>query len=226
VVLPRLAQAEGLLIDPSFVAIAPLGGRHVHYFWKLLKGLSIPYATLLDLDIGRKGGGYGRVKTAIVELIENGYSREELLETEDGGQADLEKMHTWKTGESLAGWVSFLQDYSVFFSDPLDLDMAMLKAFPKAYEAIIPTGSGPSGKKETAVDTVLGEGGAGITPYNELHPGYEELMPAYRYHFCTHSKPATHLRAFTHLDDAALRKDTPEPYRALLKHVMDNLARE
>ncbi|MGY4173476.1 ATP-dependent nuclease [Bradyrhizobium sp. USDA 4529] len=57
VVLPRLAQAEGLLVDPSFVAIVPLGGRHVQYFWTLLEDLSIPYATLLDLDVGRKGGG-------------------------------------------------------------------------------------------------------------------------------------------------------------------------
>jgi putative ATP-dependent endonuclease of OLD family len=104
--------------------------------------------------------------------------------------------------------------------------MAMLKAFPKAYEAIIPEGGGPSGKKETAVDAVLGEGGEGITPYNELHPGHEELMPAYRYHFLTHSKPATHLRAFTHLDDSALKEHMPEPYRALLKYVMDNLKRD
>lgn len=226
VVLPQLAQAEGLLIDPSFVAIVPLGGRHVHHFWNLLEGLGIPYATLLDLDLGRKGGGWGRVKTAIVELIENGYQREELLKTQGGGQANLEKMHTMKTSKNLSSWVSFLRGYNVFFSDPLDLDMAMLKAFPKAYEAVIPEGGGPSGKKETAANTVLGEGGEGIAPYNELHPGYEDLMPAYRYHFCTHSKPATHLRAFTHLDDAALKKDMPEPYRALLKNVTDNLARD
>jgi putative ATP-dependent endonuclease of OLD family len=226
VVLPRLAQAEGFLIDPSFVAIVPLGGRHVLYFWKLLEGLSIPYATLLDLDLGRKGGGWGRIKTAVVELIKNGHSREKLLETDSGGQADLENMHGWKTCEKLSGWVSFLRGYNVFFSDPLDLDMAMLKAFPKAYEAIIPEGGGPSGKKETAVDAVLSEGGEGITPYNELHTGYEELMPTYRYHFLTHSKPATHLRAFTHLDDAALKEHMPEPYRALLKYVMDNLKRD
>jgi putative ATP-dependent endonuclease of OLD family len=69
IVLPRLAKAEDLLIDPAFVAIVPLGGRHVQHFWRLLNGLGIPYATLLDLDLGRKGGGYGRVKTAIEQLI-------------------------------------------------------------------------------------------------------------------------------------------------------------
>ena len=226
VVLPRLAQAEGLLVDPSFVAIVPLGGRHVQHFWTLLEDLSIPYATLLDLDVGRKGGGWGRIKTAIEKLIENGYSKDSLLETKGGGQADLAKMHTWKVDENLAGWVNMLRGYNVFFSDPLDLDMTMLKAFPKAYEAIIPEGGGPSGKKETAVEAVLGEGGEGLTPYTAHYPGYEELMQAYRYHFLTHSKPATHLRAFAHLDDATLKKEMPEPYRELLKHVVDNLKRD
>ena len=223
VVLPRLAQAEGLLVDPSFVAIAPLGGRHVQHFWKLLEDLSIPYATLLDLDVGRKGAGYGRIKTAIEELIENGYDKDILIGTDDGGKADLAKMHTWPVGKNLPGWVKFLQDYNVYFSDPLDLDMAMLKAFPAAYKAIIPKGGGPSGKKETAVEAVLGDGGEGLVPYTAFYPGYEELMPDYRYHFLTHSKPATHLRALAYLDDDAIKKGMPEPYRALLKHVVDNV---
>jgi putative ATP-dependent endonuclease of OLD family len=226
VVLPRLAQAEGLLVDPSFVAIVPLGGRHVQHFWSLLEGLSIPYATLLDLDVGRKGGGYGRVKTAIERLIANGYSEKKLLEIENGGQADLSKMHTWKVGSHLRSWVKFLRDYGVFFSDPLDLDMAMLKAFPQAYAAIIPEGGGPSGKKETAIEAVLGESGDGLAPYSAHYPGYEELMVAYRYHFLTHSKPATHLRAFAHLDDATIKANMPRPYRALLKRVVEKLKRD
>jgi putative ATP-dependent endonuclease of OLD family len=225
-VLPRLAQAEGLLVDPSFVAIVPLGGRHVQHFWKLLEDLSIPYATLLDLDVGRKGGGYGRIKSAIEELIANGYSKEKLLKIEGGGQADLANMHTWTELKHLASWVNFLRGYDVYFSDPLDLDMAMLKAFPDAYKAIIPKGGGPSGKKETGAEAVLGEGGEGLAPYKAHYPGYEELMVYYRYHFLTHSKPATHLRAFTHLDDNAIKKGIPEPYRALLKHVVDNVNKD
>jgi putative ATP-dependent endonuclease of OLD family len=223
VVLPRLAQAEGFLVDPSFVAIVPLGGRHVHYLWKLLNGLSIPHATLLDLDLGRAGGGWGRIKDAITQLITIGKPRKALLETSGGKEADLANMHTWKFDKNLDGWVKFLGPYNVFFSDPLDLDMAMLKAFPKAYEAIIPKGGGPSGKPETAVTAVLGEGGEGLAPYTAQYPGYEALMPAYRYHFLTHSKPATHLRAFVHLDDKTLKAGMPEPYRALLKHVVDKL---
>ncbi|MET4330154.1 putative ATP-dependent endonuclease of OLD family [Bradyrhizobium sp. i1.15.2] len=225
IVLPRLAQAAGLLVDPSFVAIVPLGGRHVQHFWRLLRGLSIPFATLVDLDLGRSGGGWGRVKTALSQLIEFGEDRKQLLAIEGGKEADLENMHTWTSTEVMTSWIEFLRQYNVFFSEPLDLDMAMLKAFPKAYEAIIPKGGGPSGKKETATTAVLGEGGK-MDAYKDRYPGYEELMSAYRYHFSTHSKPATHLRAFTHLNDAALKKDVPEAYRDLLKNVADNLKRD
>ena len=45
-------------------------------------------------------------------------------------------MHEWSEVQYLPGWVDFLQKYGVYFSAPLDLDMAMLKAFPAGYEAI------------------------------------------------------------------------------------------
>jgi putative ATP-dependent endonuclease of the OLD family len=131
IVLPRLAKADGLLIDPAFVAIVPLGGRHVQHFWRLLDGLCIPHATLLDLDVGRKGGGYGRVKTAIEQLIGIGVDKKTLLATSGGGvvsDADLSKMHLRKD-KHLQAWADSLASYSVFFSSPLDLDLAMLKAF-------------------------------------------------------------------------------------------------
>lgn len=59
IVLPRLLAAEGLMVDEAAVCIAPLGGRHVNHFWRLLSGLKIPYVTLLDLDVARHGGGWG-----------------------------------------------------------------------------------------------------------------------------------------------------------------------
>ncbi len=72
VVLPSLAEAMGLDIDRSFVAVVPLGGRHVNHLWRLLTDLDIPHATLLDLDWGRDGGGWGRIKTACTQLLEVG----------------------------------------------------------------------------------------------------------------------------------------------------------
>ena len=54
VVLPRLAEALDLLVDPAFVAIVPLGGRHVQHFWRLLSQLDIPYATLWILILAAR----------------------------------------------------------------------------------------------------------------------------------------------------------------------------
>ncbi|WP_347332012.1 ATP-dependent nuclease [Marinimicrobium locisalis] len=62
IVLPRLFRAKGSPVDESAVTIAPLGGRHVNHFWRLLSGLKIPYLTLLDLDVGRYQAGWGRIQ--------------------------------------------------------------------------------------------------------------------------------------------------------------------
>jgi hypothetical protein len=51
-------------------------------------------------------------------------------------------MHLRKD-KHLQAWADSLASYSVFFSSPLDLDLAMLKAFPDAYAATIPSGRGP-----------------------------------------------------------------------------------
>ncbi|WP_225872180.1 ATP-dependent nuclease, partial [Scrofimicrobium canadense] len=62
IVLPRILRAKGIPVDESAVTVAPLGGRHVHHFWRLLSALEIPYITLLDLDVARHQGGWGRIK--------------------------------------------------------------------------------------------------------------------------------------------------------------------
>lgn len=225
IVLPKLAESKGLMLDPSFVAIAPLGGRHVQHFWRLLNGLGIPFATLLDLDLGREGGGYGRVKTSIQQLLANGASKRPLLEIKDGLLSDksLEGMHDWETKiPDLRLWLDDLEKYNVFFSWPLDLDLAMLKAFPDAYSATI-EGSGPRMKNEDAAAVVLGSDGKGLEIYTDDAEPFTKHMAAYRYHFLTHSKPATHLRALTHVSPATLRNDMPECLLKVLQHIKDRL---
>ncbi len=70
VVLPRLAEARGVPLDPSFVPVVPLGGRYVSHFWRLLTDLGIPHATLLDFDLGRTHGGAKMIRTAFAALEE------------------------------------------------------------------------------------------------------------------------------------------------------------
>ncbi|MCB2078437.1 MAG: AAA family ATPase [Novosphingobium sp.] len=228
IVLPKLAEALNLLVDPAFVAIVPLGGRHVQHFWRLLKQLGIPYATLLDLDLGRKGGGFGRIKTAIEKLIERGEQKNKLLKTTNGLLSDAEfaKMHEWSDAQHLPGWVEFLQKYGVYFSSPLDLDMTMLKSFPAAYEAGIPAGGGPRMAKDKAAEAVLGTAGPGLTVWTGTYAGYEDLFPAYRYHFLTQSKPATHLAALVHIKRKDLIASMPPVLKALLEHVAKSLRRD
>jgi len=102
----------------------------------------------------------------------------------------------------------------------------MLAAFTDAYKASIPKGGGPKMTVENASKVVLGETGPGLVAYKTAYPGYDVHMPAYRYHFLTHSKPATHLRAFAHLDDEKLETGMPETYRKLLNYISDNLKRD
>lgn len=67
--LPQLWEAREGDTDVSGITIVPLGGRHVNHFWRLLNDLKIPYITLLDLDRERDGGGLGRIKCALNQLI-------------------------------------------------------------------------------------------------------------------------------------------------------------
>jgi putative ATP-dependent endonuclease of OLD family len=227
VVLPRLAQSIDLLIDPAFVAIVPLGGRHVQHFWRLLSGIDIPYATLLDLDLGRDGGGFGRVKTSIDNLLEIGVAEKDLLGLADGSllsREGLAEMHTWDDLEQLDGWVKSLEEHAVFFSAPLDVDLAMIEAFPDAYAGIVPKGGGPRMTLEKAAEAVLGE--EGLKCYDGPRKPLRDLLPGYRYHFLTHSKPATHLRALVNIDDATLKAKMPATLRAVLEHVKKHLRRD
>ena len=232
IVLPHLADALDLLIDPAFVAIVPLGGRHVQHFWRLLSDLSIPHATLLDLDLGREGGGFGRVKTALMQLIEIGVPKAKLLTLGNGKLLTddaLEDMHNWQDIDcldNLEAWGSDLERHGVFFSSPLDFDLTLLAAFPEAYTAIVPKGGGPRMTTEKAAEAVLGTAGPGLTLYATTFKKHSELLPAYRYHFLTHSKPATHLSALAHLDRKKLRDGMPEALAEVLKHVEANVRRD
>lgn len=225
IVLPRLAEALGLQIDPSFVAIVPLGGRHVNHFWRLLNGLGIPHATLLDLDLGRAGGGFGRIQNALQQRLVLGVPRETILNA--GGRIlrddELASMFAWDE-QHLASWLSYLERSSaIFFSWPLDLDMAMLAAFPGAYAATI-EGTGPRMTSENAAEVVLGTAGRGIASYymKQAHT-FLPHMTGYRYHFLTHSKPATHLRALTHIDPSALAAGMPASLHRVVQHIADQL---
>ncbi|MCS6039015.1 AAA family ATPase [Klebsiella pneumoniae subsp. pneumoniae] len=74
IVIPKVLELYSTEVDSHSISIVPLGGRHVNHFWRLLRTLQIPFITLLDFDIDRSGGGFGRIKYAIEQLVSFGDS--------------------------------------------------------------------------------------------------------------------------------------------------------
>lgn len=223
VVLPRLAEAMGLAIDRSFVAVVPLGGRHVNHLWRLLTNLDIPYATLLDLDWGRAGGGWGRVKTTCEQLLANGVQPAQLFNPNLNAAGSVANVAGFDAlaPDNVAGlnqWIAWLNQFHVYFCTPLDLDYSMLQAFPAAYQVIEPGRQGPSplGDPRTAV---LGDDGLPHL-YGAQH---DALLRWYRYLFLGRGKPSTHVRVLSNQEPAALAAGAPQDLRALLSSVVARL---
>lgn len=226
IVLPKIIQQHLGSEDSLGVSVAPLGGRHVNHFWKLLNNLNIPYVTLLDYDSERNGGGEERITYIVGQLREIG--EEPPKEFESQGEQD--KLRT-------------LEKNGVFFSAPLDLDFAMLEAFPDVYKEI--AGRGPrtkSGKSikeieretngsscdaeyaeriERAIEYVLhsGEGhkggnGKSYTPeQHKLMPWYQNLFLGKR------GKPTVHFQALAKIDAAELKTSTPQTLIRLVAYL-------
>lgn len=218
VVLPRLAEALDFPIDRSFVAMVPLGGRHVNHLWRLLSDLAIPYATLLDLDWGRDGGGWGRIKTTCEQLLAVGRTPTEVFGAELGGAeiaarlAELAARDPRDTA-ALQQSINALRSFGVFFAAPLDLDYSMLTAFLAAYQQLEPGMRGPrAGEPRPAV------GDEGLPALYDAR--YDAALLWYRYLFLGRGKPSTHVRVLARLDTETLKAGIPEDLRALLNHVI------
>lgn len=204
VAIPKLSAARDIHIDQSFVAFVPLGGRHTNHFWKLLNQLGIPHATLLDLDWGRFGGGEGRIRDACTRLLESGINPFDGSEGVKGFTStdDIDDLTT----DEFAAWFDHLEKWDIYYSVPLDLDMALLRHYRDAYTGHLE--SGKKGPRATgdARDTVLGD----VKDRPEIaFWNSEEAMKDlrwYRYLFSNQSKPSTHLRALSFVAKEDLAK--------------------
>lgn len=230
IIIKKMIELKEESVDSSEISIVPLGGRHVNHFWRLLNDLEIPFITLLDLDRERDGGGWGRIKYAIQQLIKIGYDKNSLFKTSESilSNEALENMHTWCVTETeiMSEWIEHLKRYDVYFSTPLDIDFAMLQSFKDKYISLLTRGEGPRitdhGRiqdiviNEDTVDklktayksridsdiksTLKQEGGDGAT-YTEEE---KELMIWYSYFFLGRGKPTTHLSLLSNSTDLDL----------------------
>ena len=223
IVLTRLAEAKGVPLDPSFVPIVPLGGRYVSHFWRLLTDLDIPYATLLDFDLGRAHGGANMIRTVVAALKQVGHDLTKNPFVVDG-TINLNDLDTL-TDENILnnwrdkGWLLALMRENVFFSTPIDLDFAMLRAFPEAYHHPNPGGQGPRTTPDAIAEkkkVVLKTNG---NPDLYIENKWDEIFAWYPYLFLSRSKPETHLAALSRITDENLVRDAPPRLSFLIDHV-------
>ncbi|OHC14721.1 MAG: ATP-dependent endonuclease [Pseudomonadales bacterium GWC2_63_15] len=210
IVLPRLLQAKGAPVDESAVSIAPLGGRHVNHFWRLLSALQIPYLTLLDLDVARHQAGWGRIK----------YVNDQLAAHEPGKTLPADHgIPKWNDAtdkvRTYANYRSLLEARDVYFSYPMDLDFAMLLAYPEAY------GVAREKPDESTIKAVLGKSHHDASQYSEHE---QELFGTYHRSFKLGSKPAAHIDALAKLSDVDLLANMPESLGRLADAVITKLA--
>ncbi|MGJ1435148.1 ATP-dependent nuclease [Sphingobacterium siyangense] len=232
----KLSSAFNTNFDDNVITFAPLGHRFVNHIWRLLKQLDIPYITLLDLDIGREGGGWGRIKYAIDQLIVLGEDKNTLLETDGGilSDQDFLGMLEWslKSEEdykNIRKWCKFLTKYNLYYSKPLDLDWLLFNYFKQSYLGTIPTNGGPripdketdtenfNLKVYTAVKATLKSEKAIGEFYSESQ---KEQMIYYNYLFLGRGKPSTHIQALASLDNEEILNNTPPLFKSIFNKIL------
>lgn len=231
IVIPRLAEASGVPIDRSFVAIVPIGGRYIQHFWRLVEQLGIPHTTLLDLDMGRSSGDFQQFKAAAEALRDSKRSlaqadQDNLTKALGNVRPDPSKGQAIDL-KLICNWATAFESQGIFMSSRLDMDMLMLEAFPTAYKTLRPGATGPQRADEPtrqaeAAKRVLGEGGLGVAAYD----GSAEMafFPWYAYLFLgDRGKPAVHLAALGELDEAELAAGCPPVLKRLIAHVRASL---
>jgi putative ATP-dependent endonuclease of the OLD family len=219
IVLPRLLQAHGCAEDDQSIVVAPLGGRHVNHLWRLLNDLAIPYITLLDLDIGRFGGGWGRIKYAAEQVNQYTPDRAKICTNCIRGIPSWDAELDVTTSPLGRSWIAHLENqHHVFFSQPLDLDFSMIEKFSESYGIETADLETPG---EAMITAVLGKKATSPKGYTEDRQRY---FSAYHRLFQLRSKPVAHLSALANLSDQQLQDQMPSPLSRLLDALQHELA--
>jgi putative ATP-dependent endonuclease of OLD family len=218
IVLPRLLEARGILADDASISVVPLGGRHVNHLWRLLNGLGIPHVTLLDLDVARHQGGWGRIEYAAKQLIQ--YAD---IDGNDLTQVEIDDIPAWNSDDGIIvddkGWMARLEALGVFFSAPLDLDFMMMTSYPEAYRVKDDELAAPD---EDTAKAVLGKNHDVLG--NQYTDEEQTYLDAYHRRFKLGSKPTWHIRAMAGMDDDALTDDMPDVLDRMFDSIEAKLA--
>ena len=217
IVLPRFLEARKLAQDDSSISVVPLGGRHVNHFWRLLHGLEIPFVTLLDLDLARHQGGWGRIRYAITQLMKFPTIDTNLTDAHVKGLPKWDADDQLLKSDKCKQWIDFLESVGVFFSAPLDLDFALLQKFPDAY------GVQEDDLEDPHEDVVVAVLGKSHGDANQYTASQRSSFGAYHRRFKLGSKPAAHIAAMAELDDEEIKAGMPKAIGRLLDLVKKKL---
>ncbi|ENI8049727.1 AAA family ATPase [Vibrio cholerae] len=218
IVLPRIFSAKGVPVDESAVTVAPLGGRHVNHFWRLLSALEIPYITLLDLDVSRHNGGWGRIKYVNDQLKKltpaHALPDTWIISAWNDESIPIRTHHFFEDGTK--DLFKELEKKNIFFSEPLDLDFSMLLAFPEQYSK--------ENYKAPTVSTVKAV--LGNSHHNPKQYSLKErkLFNTYHKRFKLGSKPTAHIDALAQISDKNLLSNIPKSFGRLADAVIAKLA--
>ena len=138
--------------------------------------------------------------------------------------AEIAAIPAWNSADkvlkSAAGkaWLQRLEDNSVYFSAPLDLDFKMLTQFGEAYGVTEEMLEDPD---EDTISAVLGKKHEGEDQYSADH---QKVFGEYHALFQLGSKPVQHLKAMAAFDEATLKTKTPQRIARLIADVKQKLS--
>ena len=249
--LQKFFDLLGKEVDSSQISIVPLVGRHVNYFWKLLNALRIPHITLLDFDNERYGGGWGRIKYISEYLYELNTEFREWFHTQgldfsEIGEREFESIDAPR----LSNWFNRLEEFSVYFSSPIDIDFLMLQHYKEHYLDMLSSKEGPvvsyadsggNSKKVKltdldCIDKLQLEGlekrieeAKIATLKDKSGPGdsftreEKELMIWYQYFFLGRGKPTTHMQFLSSISDDELNRNLPPVFEKMVRRAEELL---
>lgn len=172
--------------------------------------MQIPYLTLLDLDVARHQAGWGRFKYVNDQL--RVFRADKVLPKDHGipkWNSDEHKVREYPV------YLTAFEERGIYFSDPLDLDFAMLLSYPEAY------GVEEEAPDASVIKAVLGKSHHDSSQYSEDEL---KLFGTYHQRFKLGSKPAAHISALAQLSDQELLENMPASLNRLTDAVIAKLA--
>ncbi|WP_323948484.1 ATP-dependent nuclease [Aeromonas caviae] len=232
VIIPKVLELCATDIDSHSISIVPLGGRHVNHFWRLLQSLQVPYITLLDLDIDRNGGGFGRIKYACEQLSIFSEKNLNKVIMQIPKWNDTRNPLTFLCKNSKdrdINLIKILENKNIYFSSPLDIDYAMIESFPEVFceRDLVYGERGPKktekNDEDELITAVLKKGHTGIR-FN-FNGDYIKYFLWYRYRFLSNkSKPASHVRMFSKIEDTFQPDEIKEKLPPVLIRIAEKTA--